>query len=87
MRSNIKVARHILSPRLPIDPRTITVEAGQKDELDQVVYANSITLTPGTVSLRLHEGEITVHALTAEFAKDVESGEMQRRVRRQVGGV
>jgi multicomponent Na+:H+ antiporter subunit E len=46
----------------------------------QVIYANSITLTPGTISLDLREGQILVHALTADSAAGVESGEMDRRV-------
>lgn len=84
--SNISVARKILSPRLAINPRLITVDAGQKDDLDRVVYANSITLTPGTVSLKIDGDTILVHALDEEFAADLEGGEMRRRVRRFVGG-
>ncbi len=84
--SNISVARRILSPRMPIDPRVITVEAGQKDDLDRVVYANSITLTPGTVSLRLDGDKILVHALDEEYAADLESGAMRDQVRRFAGG-
>lgn len=84
--SNLSVARKILSPSMPIDPRLITVDAGQKDDLDRVVYANSITLTPGTVSLKLDDGKILVHALDAGYAADLEGGEMQRRVRRFAGG-
>ena len=84
--SNLSVARMILSPDMRIDPRLISVDAGQKDDLDRVVYANSITLTPGTVSLRLDEGKILVHALDEGFAEDLERGNMRRRVRRFAGG-
>ncbi|MEE9269242.1 MAG: Na+/H+ antiporter subunit E [Candidatus Krumholzibacteria bacterium] len=84
--SNLSVARKILSPDMRIDPRLISVDAGQKDDLDRVVYANSITLTPGTVSLRLDEGKILVHALDEGFAEDLERGTMRRRVRRFAGG-
>ncbi len=80
--ANWDVAKRILNPHLPISPRVIEVEAGQETELGQVIYANSITLTPGTVSMAVRDGVITVHALSAEAAEDVESGDMNRRVSR-----
>ena len=80
IKSNIDVIRRILHPRLPIAPRLIRVEASQKTHLGQVIYANSITLTPGTVSVETGEGVIDVHALTGEAAEDVRSGDMDRRV-------
>ncbi|MDP6037346.1 MAG: Na+/H+ antiporter subunit E, partial [Candidatus Latescibacteria bacterium] len=70
----------VLSPGLPISPRVVRVVATQKTDLCRVIYANSITLTPGTVSLVLDGEEIVVHALTKEAADDVESGDMDRRV-------
>jgi len=79
-RANVDVALRILRPRMPIDPRVIRVRAGQRSDVARVVYANSITLTPGTVSLRLEGDEIEVHALTAEAAADLQSGSMDRRV-------
>lgn len=84
--SNFSVARKILSPNMAISPRLLTVEAGQKDDLDRVVYANSITLTPGTVSLKITGDSILVHALDEAYAADLEGGEMRRRVRRFAGG-
>jgi multicomponent Na+:H+ antiporter subunit E len=77
LKSNIDVARRILTPGpLQISPRMIRVRASQRTELAQVVYANSITLTPGTVSVDLHQGEILVHALHAEAAAGVQTGVM-----------
>ncbi len=80
VKSNLQVARLILSPSLPISPNIITVKASQKTVLGQVIYANSITLTPGTVSLSVDNNEIEVHALSKEFAEGLQSGEMDRRV-------
>jgi len=80
VKSNMDVCRRILDPRLPIAPRILRVRAGQHDEFGRVIYANSITLTPGTISTRLHEGEITVHALTREAADGLSDGRMNRRV-------
>lgn len=80
VKANVDVARRILDPRLPISPRIIKVKAGQRHDIARVIYANSITLTPGTVSIDVEGDEITVHALTEEAARGVESGEMDRRV-------
>ena len=80
IKANIDVARRIVHPRLPMSPRVIQVEASQKTHLGQVIYANSITLTPGTVAVETDEGTIDVHALTREAAEDVRSGTMDSRV-------
>ena len=79
-KSNLEIARIILNPRLPVSPRLLRVRASQRTAVGQVIYANSITLTPGTISLDLREGQILVHALTADSAAGVESGDMDRRV-------
>jgi len=84
-KSNFDVARIILNPRLPISPRLIRVPASQKTAAGQVIYANSITLTPGTISLDVREDQILVHALTEDSAAGVLSGEMDRRVSRAEG--
>ena len=78
--ANLHVARRILDPKLPIHPSVIRVKPGQKSDLGRVIYANSITLTPGTVSVDIDENGITVHALTRQAASDLETGEMDRRV-------
>jgi len=54
--------------------------SGRSDELGQVIFANSITLTPGTVSVRLLPGEIIIHALSEDGAADLGSGRMDRKV-------
>lgn len=79
-RASLDVARRILTPGLPISPRVVRVRPSQHTELGQVIYANSITLTPGTVSINLEGGAIEVHALTREAAEALEAGEMDRRV-------
>lgn len=82
IKANLSVSRIVLTPGLPISPTVVRVNASQKSELGQVIYANSITLTPGTVSMRLEDGRIEVHALTASMARDLEGGDMDRRVSR-----
>ncbi len=84
-RSSLSVARIVLDPRLPISPRIVKLRATAPHPVDQVILGNSITLTPGTLTLDLHEGELMVHALTEAGAADVASGEMDRRVARLRG--
>lgn len=78
--SNIDVCRRILSPDMPISPVLIKVKSSQKTDLGHVIYANSITLTPGTVSMNIDGDTIEVHALTKEGAENLQAGEMNRRV-------
>ena len=80
IKSNLDVARRILTPRLPISPNVFTVRAAQQSELGRVTYANSITLVPGTVAMDVDGDVITVHALTQDAAANLKRGEMNRRV-------
>lgn len=86
IKANIDVAKCIVDPRLPIRPNLFWTKASQHSELGQVIYANSITLTPGTISMRVTGGRILVHALTTEAAAGVETGDMDRRVCALEGG-
>jgi multicomponent Na+:H+ antiporter subunit E len=81
VKSNLAVARIILHPRLPIAPRIVKLHASQRGEAARVLYANSITLTPGTLSCQLQDDTIWVHALNAELAESLRDGEMDKRVR------
>jgi multicomponent Na+:H+ antiporter subunit E len=83
--SNIDVAKRIIDPKLPISPTMISVRPTQRTDLGRVIYANSITLTPGTVTTYLAGDTIDVHALTQEAAEEVLAGEMDRRVTKLEG--
>ena len=83
--ANIDVAKRILDPKLPISPNMIRVKASQCSDLGRVIYANSITLTPGTLSTAVTSEDIEVHALSREGAEDLLQGEMDRRVTRLEG--
>ena len=85
IKANIDVARQILSPSMPITPTLLRVKASQTSDLGQVIYANSITLTPGTISVDVANGEILVHALSRAGAESLLEGEMDRRVTRMAG--
>ena len=85
--ANVDVARRILTPRRQpnVSPRLLDVTTTQKSDLGRVLYANSITLTPGTVSIRVYGRRITVHAIAENVAEGLERGEMDRRVTRFEG--
>ena len=74
------VARKVLAPRLDIDPVMERVPSSQRSDLAKVMYANSITLTPGTISTDVGDGDIEVHALTHAAMEDLKTDEMDRRV-------
>jgi multicomponent Na+:H+ antiporter subunit E len=85
VKANYDVVKRSLHPSMPISPTVVRVKASQRSDVGQVIYANSITLTPGTISVDVGGGEILVHALTREGAASLEEGEMDRRCARMVG--
>lgn len=82
VRSALQVARRILSPSLPIKPCYARVPVHQITEAGRVTYANSITLTPGTIAVRLEDDELLVHALHSSGIDDLVGGRMATRVMR-----
>jgi len=79
-KSNVDVALRILLPSRRISPRVLRVPSSQSSNLLRSLYANSITLTPGTISINVSDDVITVHALTREGAEELQGGEMDARV-------
>lgn len=81
IKANIDVIKRVLTfRRSAVTPQLIEIENPLKTDLGSVIYANSITLTPGTVSVELSNDKIVVHALTREAAEDLASGEMAKSV-------
>ena len=78
--ANILVVKHIRLGNKSISPTLKTIKAGQKTDIGKVIYANSITLTPGTVTVDLQSDELTVHALCRESLEELEVGDMDHRV-------
>ena len=79
-KANIDVSKVILSPKMKLSPRMVRVPLSQSTELATVIYANSITLTPGTVSVEIEGKEIIVHTLTQELMDGLIEGDMDKRV-------
>ncbi len=85
LKSGWSVARIILDPRLPISPTLARFRPSQESPVGLATHANSITLTPGTVTIEARPGEFLVHALTRVGADGLAGSEMDRRVRRFEG--
>lgn len=81
------VTKIILHPRLPVSPTMTIVRASQRSCAGIATYANSITLTPGTITVGVNGNDLTVHALVKEGALDLEAGGMDRRVSQFEGTV
>jgi len=80
VRSNLDVTCRIWAPGKSISPTVLRLRVSQQTALGRVIYANSITLTPGTVTLAIEDDEILVHALTRADAAALETGDMDRQV-------
>lgn len=82
LQSALAVARQVWSPRRTPRPAVDAVPTGDLPELSQVIYANSITLTPGTLSLSVGDEGIEVHGLQESDVAELQAGGMLGRVRR-----
>ena len=78
--SNIDVARRIWDPKLPIEPCWEKLDIKVRSDLEKTIYANSITLTPGTLTTDVKDDHFMIHNLTPEGMQSLREGEMQRRI-------
>jgi len=86
LKSALDVSKVILDPRLPASPTVVRFKPRQKSVVGLVTHANSITLTPGTLSIEVGPDQFVVHGLTRESASAAADSEMDRRVERFEGG-
>ncbi|NOY44274.1 MAG: hypothetical protein GXP50_02290 [Deltaproteobacteria bacterium] len=80
--SALHVAGVVLHPRLPVSPRMVRFRSDQPNDVARMLLANSITLTPGTLTVEVDGDEFTVHALTEATARGLLDGTMQAKVAR-----
>lgn len=85
VKSAWSVTKTVLSPGPNISPAVAVVPAGQRTMTGIVTYANSITLTPGTIAIEVEAGGILIHALQRAGVEDLEAGGMDRRVQQFEG--
>lgn len=79
IKSSLEVARVVLSPSLPIHPELVEFATNEQSDSGKVILGNSITLSPGTVTIDIDDDRLLVHCLTAESAAGLRSGEAARR--------
>lgn len=82
LRSSLRVTRQVWSPRRRLRPAVAVTQTRELSELTQVIYANSITLSPGTLSLSVDDAGIEVHSLDEAGLTALHEGGMRARVRR-----
>ena len=80
VKSSIDVTRIVLRRKVHVEPIVVDVDGSGLGPVDLALLGNSITLTPGTLTLDVYEGRLRVHALTREGAAALLSGDMLRRV-------
>lgn len=78
--ATVDVTKRVLDPKMPIDPAMIKFDSVLKTDLSRTFLANSITLTPGTVTVDIDDNTFLIHALTKESADDLLEGTMERKV-------
>lgn len=69
--ANISVAKIVMSPRIKVSPCIVRLKTRLKSSLHRAILANSITLTPGTLTLQLNDDELVVHCLMKEYIPDL----------------
>ena len=80
--ANLDVARRIIDPSLPIQPQWVVTHGDQATPIGLALYANSITLTPGTVTVDIQGHALLVHAVCDVAAEGLETDDMNRRCAR-----
>ncbi len=69
--ANFHVAAVVLNPRIELNPKVVTFKTKLKGDMLKTIFANSITLTPGTLTVKMEEDTLTVHCLKEEYVKDI----------------
>lgn len=82
LKSNMDVAKRIWDPKLPISPVWERLDIEVKTPREKAIYANSITLTPGTLTTDVKEDHFLIHTLTPEGMEELKQGEMEQRIKR-----
>ena len=82
VRAAFQVAEVVLDPRLPLEPVTTWHRTSFSRTVTRAAYANSITLTPGALTVDLDGDAFYIHCLAERFADDIATGELERRVSR-----
>ena len=78
--SSLAVSLAVVAPRGRIAPATARIPTGERSDIGCTIFANSITLTPGTVSMIVEDSFIEIHSLNGDNIASLHQGEMLRRI-------
>lgn len=78
VKANLDVAERVLDPQLPIEPAIVRLKSPVRGELAQTALANSITLTPGTLTVDIKDDEFYIHCLAEEYVEGIFEGPLQK---------
>ena len=79
-RANMGVMRFILSPRYEVEPQLVYIKTDLKNDLERVVLANSITLTPGTITVSMEKDLMCVHCLDKTMAEGLDHSDFEKQL-------
>jgi len=85
VKANMQVVKAVLSPDLEVSPTLVKIPLNTDVDIAETMFANSITLTPGTVSVDMQPDHILVHALLEEMSAPEDFAEMEKRSAWAVG--
>ncbi len=85
IKANIQVIKLVLSKNPEISPTLKLIKVDLKSRISMVALANSITLTPGTITVAMNENELYIHALTEENLEDIEDSIFVKQLKRMEG--
>ena len=85
VKANVQVVKAVLSPDLEVSPTLVKIPLNTDIDIAETMFANSITLTPGTVSVDMEPDHILVHALLEEMSAPEDFTEMEKRSAWAVG--
>ena len=80
VQSSLHLTKLILNPALPIAPKLITYNSQLKHQAAMVILGNSVTLTPGTITVEVNGNHLIVHAIDSNSAEDLVSGRMEHKI-------
>jgi multicomponent Na+:H+ antiporter subunit E len=80
LKSAVHISKLILQPSLPVKPQLLEHKTSLKSDRELTILGNSITLTPGTITIEIAPGELVVHALDELSLEDIQSGVLEQEV-------
>ena len=84
-KANCSVLRLIWNPRMEVEPELRSFRTGLKSDFGKVMLANSITLTPGTITVHVKDDLFLVHCLDKEMGETLENSEFEQRIKEMEG--